>query len=118
MLRVLIMVALIVVSSVLLLTRRADGIGWVASMYSGCHSKSCVGKFSGNKPYWGTAAADPMVLPPGTVVEIRGLGRFTIEDNCPACAGERKIDIYWPNASRSQMLLWGVRPVELEVVEP
>lgn len=57
----------------------------------------------------GVAAADWRVLPPGTVLEIEGLGRIVIEDRCPACEGREPpvVDVWMP--SREQALRWGRR---------
>lgn len=73
---------------------------------------------SGVAARWGVAAADPTLLPVGSVIEIDSLdprynGIYTIMDTGPAIQG-REIDIYmW---SCNEALAFGRRPVHLTVL--
>jgi len=64
----------------------------------------------------GTIAADPRVLPLGSVVHIRAgeySGTYLVLDTGPRIKG-RKIDIYMPN--RREAISFGRRPVRLKVL--
>ena len=73
---------------------------------------------SGVAPQTGVAAADPQLLPVGSVIEVdsaetRYNGIYTIMDTGPAVNG-RQIDIYmW---SCDEALRWGRRPIHLVVL--
>ena len=62
----------------------------------------------------GVIAVDPNTIPLGSTVEIVGLGMFSAEDVGGLIKGNR-VDIFMP--SRSAALNWGVREVEVRVVE-
>jgi 3D (Asp-Asp-Asp) domain-containing protein len=66
-----------------------------------------------------TIAADPNVLPIGTVVEIRDAGpysgEYVVQDTGEKIVG-RKIDIYI--ARTHEAMQFGVRTVELRVIKP
>jgi 3D (Asp-Asp-Asp) domain-containing protein len=65
----------------------------------------------------GVIAADPAVLPIGTVVRITGLaaydGTYTVLDTGPGVRG-RRIDVYMVNCSAARR--FGRKPAQLTVV--
>lgn len=63
----------------------------------------------------GMAAADPEVLPPGTVVRVEDYGYALVGDVGSAIKGAR-IDLFFP--TRAEAFAWGRRPVRVEVVQP
>jgi len=63
-----------------------------------------------------SAAADWSWLPVGTRFRVEETGRsYVVEDYGSALVGKRTIDLYMPNAS--MMRLWGVRMVNIEILE-
>lgn len=68
---------------------------------------------------WRTVAADPEVLPPGTVVYIPHFtgapngGKFVVEDTGSAIRG-RRLDVYM--ASRGEALEFGRRKLRVEIL--
>ena len=73
---------------------------------------------SGVHPQTGVAAADPFLLPVGTVIQIDSLearynGIYTIMDTGPAIQG-RQIDLYMWNCNEA--LTFGRRPIHLTVL--
>lgn len=63
-----------------------------------------------------SAAADWSWLPVGTRFRVEETGRsYVIEDYGSALVGKRTVDLYMPNAS--MMRLWGVRMVNIEILE-
>jgi 3D (Asp-Asp-Asp) domain-containing protein len=68
---------------------------------------------SGERVREGIIAADPKVLPLGTVVEIRGMGRYVVKDTGRLIKG-RRIDIWMP--LRRDAIQFGRRTVYLTVV--
>jgi 3D (Asp-Asp-Asp) domain-containing protein len=60
-----------------------------------------------------TVAADWNVLPPGTVVEIEGIGRRIVEDKGGAIKGNR-LDLFLP--SRSAVDKFGRRKLKVEII--
>jgi 3D (Asp-Asp-Asp) domain-containing protein len=68
---------------------------------------------SGERVREGIIAADPKVLPLGTVVEIRGMGRYVVKDTGRLIKG-RRIDIWMPK--RADAIQFGKRTVYLTVV--
>ena len=67
---------------------------------------------SGDMVRHGIIAADPRVLPLGTVVDIAGLGRYTVKDTGRAIKGLR-IDIWMGSCTAA--INYGRRKVELTV---
>lgn len=61
----------------------------------------------------GTIAADPKVFPMGTVLEVPGYGRGTVEDTGGAIKG-RHVDLWFP--SHSEAKKWGVRELEIKIL--
>lgn len=61
----------------------------------------------------GAIAADPRVLPLGTIVVIEGMGTFTVKDTGGAIKGN-KIDIYMPNINNARK--FGRRTVILKIL--
>ena len=61
-----------------------------------------------------TIAADWAVLPPGTVVEIEGLGRRVVQDKGEAIKGNR-IDIFFD--SHQEALDFGIQDIKLKIIE-
>ncbi len=66
---------------------------------------------NGQTVHSGAIAADPRVLPLGTVVHIEGLGTYTVKDTGGAIKGNR-IDIWMPNNA----MKFGRRNVRLRVI--
>lgn len=66
---------------------------------------------SGERVRSGIIAADPRVLPLGTVVHIQGMGTFVVKDTGGAIKGN-KIDIWMPSGA----MKFGRRKVQLRVV--
>lgn len=63
-----------------------------------------------------SAAADWSWMPLGTRFRIAGSAQeYVIEDYGSALVGKKTIDLYFP--TRSQMNEWGVRHVEIEILE-
>lgn len=83
-----------------------------------CACARCCGKTdgitaSGTKAKQGrTVAADPKVLPYGTVIEIEGVGVRTVED-CGAFRGLR-LDLFYND--HADALQWGVRSRRVRVI--
>lgn len=68
---------------------------------------------NGQNVHLGAIAADPRVLPLGTVVHIEGMGQFVVKDTGGAIKGNR-IDIWMPN--RGSAMQFGKRKVKLRVI--
>jgi 3D (Asp-Asp-Asp) domain-containing protein len=92
-----------------------------------CSCEKCCGKYAKNRPnglvYTAsgeiaeegvTIAADWEVLPPGTEVEIDGMGTKIVHDKGSAIKGNR-IDIYF--SSHQEALNFGVQEVRLRVLD-
>ena len=92
-----------------------------------CSCEKCCGKYAKNRPnglvYTAsgeiaeegvTIAADWEVLPPGTEVEIDGMGTKIVHDKGSAIKGNR-IDIYFE--SHQKALDFGVQDVQLRVLD-
>lgn len=91
-----------------------------------CPCEKCCGKWAKNRPngivYTAngevakegvTIAADWDVLPPGTQVEIQGIGTRKVQDRGGAIRGNR-IDIYFE--THGQALKFGVQEVRLRIM--
>jgi 3D (Asp-Asp-Asp) domain-containing protein len=57
--------------------------------------------------------AAPKIIPFGTVVEIKGLGRFTVQDRGGAIKGNR-LDVYYP--THKEALRFGVQRCEVRTI--
>lgn len=68
---------------------------------------------NGQSVHAGAIAADPKILPIGTVVQIDGMGQFVVKDTGGAIKGNR-IDIWM--ASTANAFKFGRRTVKLRVV--
>lgn len=68
---------------------------------------------NGQTVHSGAIAADPRILPIGTVVQIDGMGTFTVKDTGGAIKGNR-IDIWMP--SNAQAMKFGRRHVLLKII--
>lgn len=68
---------------------------------------------SGETVREGIIAADPKVLPIGTVVYIEGMGEFVVKDTGGAIKGN-KIDIWMPSTSRA--IKFGKKKVKVRVI--
>ena len=66
---------------------------------------------NGQSVHAGAIAADPRVLPLGTVVEIIGMGTYVVKDTGGAIKGNR-IDIWMPSGA----MKFGRRTVMLRIV--
>ncbi|RFC43803.1 MAG: 3D (Asp-Asp-Asp) domain-containing protein [Verrucomicrobia bacterium] len=63
-----------------------------------------------------SAAADWSWLPVGTRFRVEETGRnYVVEDYGSGLVGKRTVDLYMPNAS--MMRLWGVRMINIEILE-
>lgn len=88
--------------------KSANSLSFVATAYS------LRGKMAnGHHVHSGAIAADPRVLPIGTVVIIEGMGTFVVKDTGGAIKGNR-VDIWMPN--RRNALQFGRRNVVLKIV--
>jgi 3D (Asp-Asp-Asp) domain-containing protein len=61
----------------------------------------------------GVCAVDPKVIPLGSIVEIKGIGRFRAEDTGSKVKG-RVIDIYMPNCVEAKKFGVQWRKFEIE----
>ena len=78
--------------------------------------RTASGKMLSCKTSYTSAAADWSEFPLGTKFRIKGEATiYVIDDYGSALVGTRTIDIYCP--SRSAMNEWGVRHVEIEILE-
>lgn len=68
---------------------------------------------SGEMVRQGIIAADPRILPLGTVVHIDGLGTYIVKDTGGGIKGAR-IDIWMP--SRSNAIQFGRRGVKIKII--
>lgn len=68
---------------------------------------------SGETVRQGIIAADPKVLPIGTIVHIEGMGEYVVKDTGGAIKGNR-IDVWMP--STKSAMQFGKRKVKLRVV--
>lgn len=67
-------------------------------------------------PEYHSVAADWSRFPLGTKFRMKGVDRlFVVDDYGKALVGSRTVDIYFP--SKGQMNHWGVRHVDIDVVE-
>ncbi len=66
---------------------------------------------NGQTVHLGAIAADPRVLPMGTVVHIEGMGQYVVKDTGGAIKGTR-IDIWMPSGA----MKFGRRNVKLRVI--
>lgn len=66
---------------------------------------------NGQKVHRGAIAADPRVLPLGTVVYIEGMGTFTVKDTGGAIKGN-KVDIWMS----SNAMKFGKRTIRLRII--
>lgn len=78
--------------------------------------KTALGTELSLSPESHSAAADWSRFPLGTKFRIKGYDRiFVVDDYGKALVGSRTIDLYFPTMER--MRQWGVRWVEIEVLE-
>jgi len=79
-------------------------------------NKSALGTVLRYTPEYHSAAADWSFLPMGTKFKIKGYDRlFVVDDYGSALVGKTTIDIYFTTENR--MNNWGVRHVEVQVIE-
>ncbi|HRQ89975.1 MAG TPA: 3D domain-containing protein [Bacteroidia bacterium] len=79
-------------------------------------TKTALGTELRYSPEYHSAAADWSRFPLGTKFRIKGYDRiFVVDDYGKALVGSRTIDLYFPTAEG--MKRWGVRWVEIEVLE-
>ena len=85
---------------------------FVATAY--CHGSTTA---SGDRVREGIVAADPAVLPLGTVIRVEGAGRrdgpYTVLDTGPKVQG-RRIDLFMRNCQEA--VKFGRRRVRIEVI--
>lgn len=74
--------------------------------------------FSGKKPQIGMIAADPRVLPMGTVLKIPGYGWGVVEDKGLRIKGKR-IDLFMGSGERGlkKALAWGKKSVIIKILK-
>ena len=78
--------------------------------------KNAYGTTLSYTPEYHSVAADWSKFPLGTKFKIQGYDRtFIVDDYGGALVGTRTLDLYFP--SRKQMNNWGVRIVNIEVLE-
>lgn len=78
--------------------------------------KSAIGKNLVYNPQFNSAAADWSEFPVGTKFKIKGYPKiYVIDDYGSALVGTKTIDIYRPN--KAGIKSWGVRYVDIEIVE-
>lgn len=83
-----------------------NSLTFVATAYS------LKGKMAnGQNVHSGAIAADPRILPIGTIVYIQGFGQFTVKDTGGAIKGNR-IDIWMPHGA----IKFGKRKVILRII--
>ena len=89
---------------------------YTATEPNGGGFKSAIGtKLSHSGPVL-SAAADWSWMPLGTVFRMKSTGRtYKVEDYGSALVGRKTVDIYMP--SNSKMNAWGVRQVDIEIIE-
>lgn len=68
---------------------------------------------NGQNVHSGAIAADPRILPLGTVVYIEGMGTYTVKDTGGAIKGNR-IDVWIP--SKASAMRFGRRQVKLRII--
>lgn len=87
--------------------RPTGGNVFVATAYS-LRGKTASGEYVRS----GIIAADPRILPIGTIVHIEGMGEYIVKDTGGAIKGNR-IDIWMP--STKQAMKFGKRKVSLRI---
>ena len=80
-----------------------------ASAYSGDGITS-----TGTVPKYGTIAVDPSVIPYGTKVYIRELGKVFTAEDCGGAIKGNKIDIFMPTEQNCND--WGIRDITIEIL--
>lgn len=68
---------------------------------------------NGQRVHYGAVAADPRVLPLGTVIYIEGMGQFVVKDTGGAIKGNR-LDIWMPSTKNA--FKFGRRTVKVRVI--
>lgn len=88
--------------------RTTNALTFVATAYS------LRGKMAnGQQVHAGAIAADPRILPIGTIVRVDGMGTFVVKDTGGAIKG-RRLDIWMK--SRKDALHFGRRNVTLRII--
>ena len=88
--------------------RPAGGNVFVATAYS-LRGRTASGEYVRE----GIIAADPKVLPIGTIVYIEGMGQFIVKDTGGAIKGNR-VDIWMPSTRNA--MKFGKRKVKLTII--
>lgn len=70
---------------------------------------------TGTKPKWGVIAVDPKVIPYGSIVYIPEFNKFFVAEDCGGAIKGNRIDIFM--ISRSDCVNWGIREIEIEIVQ-
>jgi 3D (Asp-Asp-Asp) domain-containing protein len=93
----------------------AAALLWTITAYStGCDTRPGARTKAGTTPVPGfTAAADPRVLPLGSIVWVEGLGELQVQDVGSAVRG-RTLDLYVSSCAEAR--LWGRRRARVRVL--
>lgn len=96
----------------------AHGVGWKAYVKDMKLNGRGIATYTGKRPKVGHIAADPRVLPFGTVVRIPGYGVGVVEDMGEDIKGHR-IDLFMGHGEKGLLkaVSWGKKPVVIEVLE-
>lgn len=69
---------------------------------------------NGEYVHYGAIAADPKILPLGTIVHIEGMGIFTVKDTGGAIKSNR-IDIWF--SKKKEAIKFGRRKIKLRIIK-
>lgn len=67
------------------------------------------------KPYWGVIAADPSVIPYGSIVYIKEFDKYFVVEDCGGGIKGKRIDIFMN--SQKECNNWGVRKITIKIVQ-
>lgn len=67
------------------------------------------------KPYWGVIAADPSVIPYGSIVYIKEFDKYFVVEDCGGGIKGKRIDIFMN--SETECNRWGVRKITIKIVQ-
>ena len=67
------------------------------------------------KPYWGVIAADPSVIPYGSIVYIKEFNKYFVVEDCGGGIKGKRIDIFMN--SEKDCRKWGVRKITIKIVQ-
>lgn len=67
------------------------------------------------KPHWGVIAADPSVIPYGSIVYIEEFDKYFVVEDCGGAIKGKRIDIFMN--SEKDCREWGVRKITIKIVQ-